>query len=296
MREKSNESVKAITNMKNYSNHIDADDNRVILKYKKLAKLRQETINNCKFCLGSGYKVLDGSLREKYGPLRYPCQCQRRYRILFQLITAGVSKFSANELLYKKTKELRVVEIDLFTSDPIDKKPVGLYSKILDQYMRDRGRVMKGGYSLLFLGTNGTGKTFSSQKVILAFLSFGFSAHYITLKQYMFLYNEMITSKTEEKQFYKALIEEIKECDLVVIDELMKEDGSVKHVVTVLEEIIKRREADGLPTILISNANSPEGLKETYGIHVMSGLYRRYRAFYFDTKRDMRKESRIEWF
>jgi DNA replication protein DnaC len=105
---------------------------------------------------------------------------------------------------------------------------------------------------------------------------------------------ESKTGDSKNKKLYYNLLKEITSCDILIVDELLKEGGGGHHVQSFLEEMLKNRETDLKPTILISNGDL-DALTQKYDVHFISALMKRYRAFYFDTSKDLRRQERRDW-
>lgn len=111
--------------------------------------------------------------------------------------------------------------------------------------------VMKEGLSYVFSGTYDTGKTFSALHILTHVLYNNHTGYYIPYLKELKDFHDKVKYK-DHTQDEEDLWNYITTCDLLVIDELGKEDVTDK-VRTMLENILRTRNAAGKPTILVTN-------------------------------------------
>jgi DNA replication protein DnaC len=105
-----------------------------------------------------------------------------------------------------------------------------------------------------------------------------------------------LTSKGDERIEADKLLQQIKDVDLLVLDELARETGGKEHIANEIETLLKERDMFNKPTIVISNADYKE-LVERYTSEFSlfsSAFLESYRALLFKPI-DFRRERRKEW-
>lgn len=132
-------------------------------------------------------------------------------------------------------------------------------------------RAYRHGYSLLFLGDNGTGKTMFASYVLGRAAHRGFQVYYTTLAQM----DDDIKTGFSDAAFAGQLRSHLR-AEFLVIDELGKEHyRKDSWLNTQLEGLLKQRYDDGLPTILAANLDY-DPMLEMYGPTIASMLEGRY--------------------
>lgn len=121
----------------------------------------------------------------------------------------------------------------------------------------------KHGYSMLFTGDNGTGKSMFMSYLLCRAVQHGYSIYYTTLKQ---LHSNLTNfgDKPGMSQLHHLL-----NSDFVGIDELGKEHTKSDFLLSELEDMLKFRYSEALPTLLASNY-SYDQLCDTYGPTISS--------------------------
>lgn len=141
------------------------------------------------------------------------------------------------------------------------------------QYRQRLKRAYIHGYSLLFLGDNGTGKTMFMCYLLGRAVARGFSIYYTTLKSLDSNIKIGFDDRATSKQLKRML-----SSDFVAIDELAKEHTTKSDFLrSELEELLKSRYSDRCPTLLASNLSFGV-LNSLYGptiASVLDGLYQR---------------------
>lgn len=144
--------------------------------------------------------------------------------------------------------------------------------------------------NLLMYGANGTGKTWLSSLIVKEAYIHRFSSYRVTLQTYLDL-----QFKKENPEALKAM-ERVENADFLVIDEVGKETFSKSLFnVTVLEELLRKRETLGKPTIICTNLPLENGLYEQYGKSIeslISGNYLPIKFMGSDFRRSITKERK----
>ena len=274
------------------------DEVRTSLIYEQGAYLKKKIIGQCKRCDGSGtrYVEVGGSYKS------YPCICYREYVYKLDLLIAGVGENTATSILNTYLQDTRVVEVDITVKRepgqdfPRERRGY-VYKDNLNRYMRRTEYVVTNGFSYLFTGHNGTGKTFAALQVLHNYLRKGYSGHYILFRELMRHVNKWLTGDKDARKEAEKLVREIFDVDLLVIDELGKEGGGREHVSSELDSMLKERDQRSKPTILITNHQCEE-LIDRYTSQTSdftSVLMKSYRVLHFNPRKDFRKVTRKRW-
>lgn len=149
----------------------------------------------------------------------------------------------------------------------------GAFAEVVDPYRRRWKKVLKHGYSLLFVGDNGAGKTMFCCYLLTQAIKRGQSAYYTTLAQLDIDIKSGFRDKASEDRLAAML-----KSDFVVIDEVGKESFKADGYTTMrLELFLKQRYDDAEPVLLASNIDH-QSLCRMYGSSVESMLDGRYRT------------------
>lgn len=170
---------------------------------------------------------------------------------------------------YMKPRE----DLDMFNSF-IDKAPV----------------IVGKGHSMFFYGNNASGKSYLALYIMAAYVELGFSGWYTHFKDYMLLFNAVNYKDSSDRR----VLDHIYCCDLLVIDEVGKESSVTDNVLGEFERLLKARDNEGLPTIIITNLNV-EDFGNRYGASVRSILDHKYRFIHFNKDNKFRTKTRLEW-
>lgn len=171
---------------------------------------------------------------------------------------------------------------------------------LLDRYIENFHKVLDKGYSFVFYGGNGSGKSMAALYVLCRLVDDGYNGYYINFKEYMTLFN--VVQFKDDAKLHKPVLKHIYDCELLVVDELGKESNTTPNVIGELENLVKYRVARNLPTILVCNIPFADGessanqtFLEKYGNSVFSVLKEKFKIFNFSSKQDYRALSRSEW-
>ena len=130
---------------------------------------------------------------------------------------------------------------------------------------------LRRGYSLLFTGDNGSGKTIFTSFVLTQALRRGHSAYYTTLAQLDADIKRGFHDPAADKRLSSLL-----DSDFVAIDEMGKEHFKADSwLLTQLELLLKRRYDDGDPMVLSTNLEYG-ALTKMYGASIESMLEGKY--------------------
>ena len=149
-----------------------------------------------------------------------------------------------------------------FSGDP---KLIKLYNTLTE----DLAKTYESGDSLLLLGSHGVGKTFFSCMILKRVLEKGYSGLYTTLSDVVeVLLHADYTSKSNANR-------ELKMIDFLVIDEFdaryVNTENSGVLFGRILEQILRIRLQNYMPTILITNNPDPtKSLGEALGASITS--------------------------
>lgn len=150
---------------------------------------------------------------------------------------------------------------DLEVEDKI-KQYVLCYTEHLD-------KVYKEGKGIYFFGNNGVGKTTLACMILKECYTYRYTCKRITFMDYVSLYTRA-WGDSEVKQEVEEEINKIKSREFLCIEEIGKENDT-KVAVNVLEDLLRYREDNSLPTIICTNL-SPKVIKERYGNSIYSLL------------------------
>lgn len=148
---------------------------------------------------------------------------------------------------------------DLEVEDKI-KQYVLRYTEHLDKVYRE-------GKGIYFFGNNGVGKTTLACMILKECYTYRYTCKRITFMDYVSLYTRA-WGDSEVKQEVEEEINKIKSREFLCIEEIGKENDT-KVAVNVLEDLLRYREDNSLPTIICTNL-SPKVIKERYGNSIYS--------------------------
>lgn len=148
-----------------------------------------------------------------------------------------------------------------------------VFQSIVVPYRKRHKQALRHGYSLLFLGDNGVGKTMFISYLLTQMIKRGFTAYYTTMMQLDIDIKRGFNSPEMEKRLRYML-----ESDFVAIDEVGKErfksDG---YLAARLEHLLKQRYDDREPVLLGANI-AYDDLVKMYGSTIESMLQGKYQA------------------
>ena len=225
---------------------------------ERLISLKKILIEKCEKCNGTGLRSksqvtftkgkslldVENELIEK----RVKCSCFKKYKKIEKFLISGIRR----EFWECETW-------DLYNSD----RNVQNW-KYIRTYIKNLPIARQKGIGFVFYGGNGTGKTSGGMLILLKALRLGFNVYYTYMRD---LISEIRTLTLSDKAYnipeVKGYIDEISEVDLLFIDEVGKtkiSDFTEKE----FEGFIRKRVANGLPTILATNLKKKK-IFEIYG-------------------------------
>jgi len=269
-------------------------------KRLELNRLRNKLINQCPLCDKGIVVVQDAT-----GPRLMRCKCSKKYDIYATIVKANVpvekiEKIEATGGYYKRLcREYlinRRVEGGRIFYDSAPQTNKNIEIDVLVPYVTDNN--FKSGKSLLFFGPNGCGKTVTAVWIIRDIIiqnGSNISCYYCLVKDFVEL-DLFINRSTfgEEFERKKKLKNYIKNCDLLVLDELGKESTgkrNVDEIKVMLEMLLKHRTENGKATILITNFRLSE-LTDNYTDSIVSILNENYNFILLDNRFDHRFNRR----
>lgn len=134
-------------------------------------------------------------------------------------------------------------------------------------YVEHLDKVYKEGKGIYFFGNNGVGKTTLACMILKECYTYRYTCKRITFMDYVSLYTRA-WGDSEVKQEVEEEINKIKSREFLCIEEIGKENDT-KVAVNVLEDLLRYREDNSLPTIICTNL-SPKAVKERYGNSIYS--------------------------
>lgn len=168
----------------------------------------------------------------------------------------------------------------------------------LEPYLNNfNTQVRSQGLSMIFAGANDVGKTFLGA-YICCYLAerYNSSSYYITSRDLYSVYNAGIyNSDVPSRQLYNYC----KRCDLLVIDELGKENNT-DNFREVLELLIRDRVYANKPMVLITNieflpSKGAQAIREKFGNSILSVFSEKFRVVCFSRSNSFRERYRAQW-
>jgi DNA replication protein DnaC len=148
-----------------------------------------------------------------------------------------------------------------------------VFSAVVVRYRKRLRLALQRGYSLLFVGDNGVGKTMFASYLLTQAIKRGFTAYYTTLTQLDGDIKRGFRDREADQRLQAML-----ESDFLAIDEVGKERFKLDSFTTSqLESLLKRRYDNGEPVILGSNA-AHDDLCKMYGATIESMIDGRYQV------------------
>jgi len=208
--------------------------------YEQLISLRAELVDNHKPCSGTGYLE-----PENPGELN-PCKCMRVHSYLCGLIESKIPR----DYWWLNVDDLEV-----------DEK----FKKLSRWFVSRLGNAVENGLGLLFMGTNGIGKTSMQCAIGKEAVVAGYTVQYYTAQQYI----EACKSKDP------TILTEYESAQIILLDELDKvyvSKGS-DFVKRTLEDYLRRMTSEGKSMIICTNGDA-DYLAKTFGDSTLSALQR----------------------
>ncbi len=182
---------------------------------KKIDIKKQNVIKRCKKCSGNSCSICEAqaSRIEKYAHANIPVEYWDK----------SFKEFSGDEN-FRKAISLKIKDID---------------------------KVYEEGKSLMFIGTLGTGKSYSASCLLKRAVAAGYTGLYVTMADVV---ASILSSQVDTSKYYKNLVG----ADFLVIDEfsshwIFPSEKSEQLFGSSLEFVLRTRFQNQLPTILCSN-------------------------------------------
>lgn len=239
-------------------------------------KAREDIIKKHKLCNGTGFVskfVEDKRLRISKQVVK-ACSCREKFNL--------ISKFLISNVPYKSLKNQQIygkIVLDVVADTKIE-----LRSEIINPYVRQIKKALKKPYGFLFLGKNGTGKTFVGLKILYYAIVSGFTAHNIELSEFL----RLSRKEFDGGEDLSSLVGEISSVDMLMIDEIGNESKLSNYVISEFKSLLKRRIDLNRPTILISNYSYDE-FSTAYGVSIHNLIQAYFKVYDFSTTADVRK-------
>lgn len=237
--------------------------------------VRKKIIGKHRKCKGTGFLEVLKKTSEGFAKKAVTeCSCRKNFLSKERLVLSNIPYESlVNQQIYSKVVQ------DCITGEQLD-----LSKEIIKPYIRSLKKALQNPYGFIFLGKNGTGKTFVGLKVLYYVVISGYTAHNIEFPDFL----KFIRRAFRDDIIYDHLIDEIKKVDLLLIDEVGSESKRGDFSISELKSLIKTRISNHKPTIMVSNY-SFEDFKKAYGVSVYSMITSHFKIFDFKRAADVRK-------
>lgn len=220
-----------------------------------------------------------------------------KFANVLKYITANIPFHDVSVIMEERLVDKIVQEVEnLDRPVPTLSRGFPVYDRILKRYIAKLDTdVLTNGYSFIFYGYNGSGKTQTANHILALALDKGMSGYYIFFKELMILYNK---AEFEHDKDADKLYQYMMNTDLLVIDEVGKESSVTENLLGTFEQIIKYRTGLGKPTIMLMNIDFPKvdvGFKARYKNSIYNALLKHYRVLRFHEDGEFRIKTRKEW-
>lgn len=208
--------------------------------YQACMELKQAIVSPCKLCGGVGYFDQENPIELN------PCRCMLSLRYLSALVEARIPR------------DYWALSLDDLTEVDSD------YITFVEWYLERLPKAANQGKGILFLGSNGTGKTSMQCAIGKEAVVQGYSVRYFTAQQYI-----------EASKGNNDLAEDLESAKFLLLDEIDKvymKSGS-NYVQKTLEEFLRRRISDGAVVIACTNYAQKE-FTSVFGSSTTSMLQR----------------------
>jgi len=243
---------------------------------KQIDSLREEVIGKHKKCGGTGFIEEIEASDDTGFARRYvsECSCRKKFRTFSRLVLSNI-KYSSliNQQIYGK------VVFDVVTKESLE-----LRKNVVTPYIRKIKKAAKKPYGFLFLGKNGTGKTFVANKILYYAVLSGLTAHNIEMPELLLMGRKAFD---KENQDIERVLNEISVVDFLLIDEVGNESKRSSYTISEFKTLVKKRVSISKPTIIISNY-SYDSFKKAYGKSLDNMLRSHCKIFDFSKSVDVR--------
>jgi DNA replication protein DnaC len=249
-----------------YESQIDLAREKIIKKHRK--------------CSGTGYieKVVEDDSSSFPKRVVEICKCRKNFELASKFIISNIPyNLLVNQQIYGK------LVIDSITSETFE-----LRKEILNPYTKQIKKAANNPFGFLFLGKNGTGKTFVGLKILYYAVINGLTAFNLEMTDFLKMGRKIFDNDFETEK----VLSEISLVDFLMIDEIGNESKRSPYVVSEFKSLFKKRVSLKKPTILISNF-SYKDFREAYGKSVDSMIRSYCKVLDFSNTPDVRKTKAI---
>jgi len=255
---------------------MEGEFHRRSFREEELDLLRKRVIGKHRVCKGTGYVEElvkeEGSLFAR--KIVEQCRCRKKFDLASRFLISEIPyRVLVNQQIYGK------MVVDVTAGNKIE-----LRREVIKPYIKSLRKALSTPFGFLFLGKNGTGKTFVGLKILYYSIITGFTAHNIDMADYL----KLTRAAFEKYSDIEKRINEIQNVDILLIDELGNESRSSTYVISEFKSLFKKRITARKPTIIISNY-SYEEFKRVYGRSVNNIVSSHCRVFDFSEAADVRK-------
>lgn len=151
-----------------------------------------------------------------------------------------------------------------------DNKNLEMVKDFVSDYLNNLASNIENNKGIIFLGSNGVGKSFLSCIILKECYRRRYSCRRVTFSSYISHYTEHwnIKNKEEKDANEQDFYEKFKGVEVLVLEEIGKEIDS-KIAKPILEDLLRYREEHGRVTIICCNL-APQAIKDIYGASVTS--------------------------
>jgi len=262
-------------------------------KLDKITYQENKIIKACKNNCDDGYIYTDEEDDEVLlHPKRNLCDCRNKFYKVLNYILANVPRI----FWYKnKFDDIECREY-LFEKEKLGR--VKKFKPIYDKFISNKKLVLDNGFSFLFSGMNGTGKTYTSANMIKSFVDCGYDyCYYIHFRELLdYYYKGIIGRDKTNRDMFNYIIK----ADLLCIDEIGKENNATTVVLGEFEYWLKTRLESNKSTILITNRSlikkdDASDFLSSYGESIWDIFKQTWRLFVFNPSSDFRLKDRKNW-
>ena len=252
------------------------------IKYEfEIDQARISLIRKHKKCKGTGF--LSENFLNKSGlasqKKMHLCSCRKKFNMVSKFLISNIPYESLiNQQIYGK----KVIDV-------LAKEKIELRKEIIIPYVKNLKKAMTHPYGFLFLGKNGTGKTFIGLKVLYYAVINGYTAHNIEMVEYLKLARKNFDRDKKDE----LLLNEISTVDILLLDEVGNESKRSDFVISEFKALYKKRVALRKPTIIITNYDYVH-FKKMYGKSITNMVQSHCKIFSFAEAVDVRKTKCTE--
>lgn len=249
-------------------------------KKDEIEKAREDIIFKHKACKGKGMivKAVESSFSVP-DIIAEKCKCRKKFEFMSRLILSNISYWNLkNQEIFGRT----VVDVD-------SGENICLRNDIAIPFINNIKKVINHPYGLLFLGKNGTGKTFVGQKILYYAIQKKYLAHYIEFTDFL----KLLRRNFDHENSLDNLIKEISDVDILMVDEIGNESKRSEFVIGEFKSLFKRRILRNKPTILVTNYSYDE-FKTEYGSSITSIVEAYSKKISFKKAKDMRQQDKVK--